>query len=154
MKVPHFTLTACTDFPYISYKFTHFCFSCSPHISLKLRQLQLRFTHVTYSNLAAVRYSALCSSRWIVKHRCDFPCENLYKRSANAFSNSLAFFSNLSNAARSFILFEHVWRSARIANLHLILIFISVSPSGSWPKYWNSFIADLQAVTNIREHAW
>ena len=39
---------------YIFYKFTHFCFSCSPNISLKLWQLQLRFTHFTYSNLAAM----------------------------------------------------------------------------------------------------
>ena len=63
VKVPHFALTSRTHFPYISYKFTHFRFSCSPYISLKLRQLQLRFTHVTYSNLAAMRRSALCSSR-------------------------------------------------------------------------------------------
>ena len=36
------------------YKFMHFRFSCSPYISLKLWQLQLRFTHFTYSNLAAM----------------------------------------------------------------------------------------------------
>ena len=53
MKVPHFTCTSHTNFPYIFYKFPHFCFSCSPYISLKLWQLQLRFTHFTYSNLAA-----------------------------------------------------------------------------------------------------
>ena len=38
-KVPHFTLTSRTNFPYIFYKFTHFQFSSSPYISLKLRQL-------------------------------------------------------------------------------------------------------------------
>ena len=32
----------------------NFCFSYSPYISVKLRQLQLRFTHFTYSNLAAM----------------------------------------------------------------------------------------------------
>ena len=54
VKVPHFTCTSRTNFPYIFYKFTHFRFSCSPYISLKLRQLQLRFTHFTSSNLAAM----------------------------------------------------------------------------------------------------
>ena len=54
VKVLHFTCSSRTDFPYIFYKFTHFCFSCSPYISLKLWQLQLRFMHFTYSNLAAM----------------------------------------------------------------------------------------------------
>ena len=31
----------------------HFLFSCSPYISLKLQQLQLRFTQFTHSYLAA-----------------------------------------------------------------------------------------------------
>ena len=44
-------------------KFTHFRFSCSPYISLKLWQLQLRFTHFTYSNLAAMQHMTYC---WIL----------------------------------------------------------------------------------------
>ena len=32
MKVPHFTCSSHTNFPYIFYKFIHFCFSCSPCI--------------------------------------------------------------------------------------------------------------------------
>ena len=30
--VPHFTCTSRANFPYIFYKFTHFHFSCSPHM--------------------------------------------------------------------------------------------------------------------------
>ena len=54
-------------------------------------------------------------------------------------------FSNLSNATRSFILFEHVWRFAKIANLHYLSLLAhqEVGP--------DSFIADLQAVTNVRD---
>ena len=37
-----------------THKFTHFCFSCSPYISLKLQQLQLRFTHFSFLNSAAM----------------------------------------------------------------------------------------------------
>ena len=54
VKVPHFTCTSHTNFPYISNKFMHFCCSCLPYISLKLQQLQLTFMHFTYSNLAAM----------------------------------------------------------------------------------------------------
>ena len=32
VKVLHFYCTSQTNFPYIFYKFTHFCFSCSPNI--------------------------------------------------------------------------------------------------------------------------
>ena len=53
MKVPHFTRSSCTNFPYIFYKFMHFCFSCSPYFYLELQHLQLRFTHFSFSNLAA-----------------------------------------------------------------------------------------------------
>ena len=53
---PSFTHLACGNSPILlvlhaqifhtfSYKLAHFCFTCSPYISLKLRQLQLRFTH-------------------------------------------------------------------------------------------------------------
>ena len=38
----------------IFYKSTHFLFSCSPYSFLKLRSLQLRFTHFVFSNLAAM----------------------------------------------------------------------------------------------------
>ena len=59
VKVPHFTLTSRTNFPYISYKFTHFRFFKIAAV----HQLQLRFTYVNYSNLAAMRRSALCSNK-------------------------------------------------------------------------------------------
>ena len=70
MKVPHFTCSLRTNFPYIFNKVMHFRFSCSPYISLKLRQLQLRFTHFTYSNLAAIRRVA--SQLFLVSPRDHF----------------------------------------------------------------------------------
>ena len=48
---PVFYLYFTHKLPYIFYKLKHFCFSCSPYISLKL---QLRFMHFTYSNLAVM----------------------------------------------------------------------------------------------------
>ena len=55
VKVLHFSCTSCTSFLYIFYKFMHFRFSCTLYISLKLWQLQLRFMHFTYLNLAAMK---------------------------------------------------------------------------------------------------
>ena len=107
---PAFYFNFTQKFPYILYKFTHFRFSCSPYISLNCYLLELG---------SYVPFCFLLKYEKLVKYPCDFSCENLYKHSMNALSNGLAFFLNLSNAARSLILFKHVWRLARIANLRL-----------------------------------
>ena len=84
-------------------------------------------------NIVVIFHAKICiNAQWTQCEcilQCQWPCV----------------FSNLSNATRPFILFEHVWRSARIANLHYLSLLAhqEVGP--------NSFIADLQAVTNVRD---
>ena len=60
------------------YKFTHFRFSCSSYISLKLRQFQLKFTHFTYSNLAAMFVWLVTTQRSQPELKCrDITCDTL-----------------------------------------------------------------------------